>query len=165
MTSFRAVRPNRAWDARSSSPMYASSSTIRPTRRPSPSSWTSRHPSSAVATSIVGSARSRSGAGGRVTTATGVAGSARDEDVEPLEPDRDQQPEDRDEPGDQARPVQVGEAGCVHDVEEVADPGELVVALQDSRDHEERVEDEDDAANQEQCLHDPEQPADDLVGE
>src|SRR4051812_41427367 len=32
MTAFRSVRPNRAWDARSSSPMYASTSTIRATR-------------------------------------------------------------------------------------------------------------------------------------
>ena len=30
MTAFRAVGPNRACDARSSSPMYASTSTIRP---------------------------------------------------------------------------------------------------------------------------------------
>ena len=34
MTALRLVRPNRACDARSSSPMYASTSTIRPTRRP-----------------------------------------------------------------------------------------------------------------------------------
>ena len=34
MTRFRAVSPNRAWDARSSGPMYASTSTMRPTRRP-----------------------------------------------------------------------------------------------------------------------------------
>ena len=32
MTAFRAVRPNRACEARSSSPMYASTSTIRATR-------------------------------------------------------------------------------------------------------------------------------------
>ena len=33
MTALRAVRPNRACEARSSSPMYASTSTIRPARR------------------------------------------------------------------------------------------------------------------------------------
>ena len=59
MTALRLVRPNRACDARSSSPMYASTSTIRPTRRPaSPSSRTSRVPSSADATSRVGRPKS-----------------------------------------------------------------------------------------------------------
>jgi hypothetical protein len=34
MTAFRVVRPKRAWDAASASPMYASTSTIRPMRTP-----------------------------------------------------------------------------------------------------------------------------------
>ena len=60
MTALRAVRPNRAWDARSSSPMYASTSTIRPTRRAgvAPSSRTRRAPSSAGAASRVGRPKS-----------------------------------------------------------------------------------------------------------
>src|SRR5450759_5342900 len=68
MTSFRAVRPNLAWEARSSVPTYASTSTIRPTRR-SRSVWdapgsrwsrpptTSRAPMRARAASSVGAAR------------------------------------------------------------------------------------------------------------
>ena len=59
MTALRAVRPNRACDARSSSPMYASTSTIRPTRRPaSRRRGPASSPSSADATSRVGRPRS-----------------------------------------------------------------------------------------------------------
>src|SRR5438552_7040929 len=176
MTALRAVRPNRACEAMSSSPMYASSSTIRATRRPSASSRTRRQPRSEAPSSSVGRASRPSRSNGRVTamargpgtaiagaTRAGVASALPDRDVELLDVERDQEPEDRDETRDQARPEQVSECRGVHEVEEAPDPRELVLALRDRRDPEERVEDHDDAPDEEERLDDTEQAANQLV--
>src|SRR4029078_13308160 len=88
MTAFRAVRPNRAWDAKSSSPMYASTSTIRATR--SPCSRMSRAPIRPRAASSVGPARSRRSRSGGSTSVVLLdrLGKEEPEDVDDARDDR-----------------------------------------------------------------------------
>ena len=94
MTALRAVRPNRACEARSSSPMYASTSTIRPTRR--------RRRRAIVADAAAPPSRAPDAT---LERSAGAPGAARQParpavdvgrvDVERLDVLRDQQPEDR----------------------------------------------------------------------
>src|SRR5438552_15005039 len=83
MTALREVLPNRACEARSSSPMYASTSTIRPARVPMPSSRTSSEPSNLRAASRVGCARSSRRSVGRAVS--GARSPPRDEGGGPPE--------------------------------------------------------------------------------
>src|SRR3954447_4175776 len=143
--------------------MYASTSTIRPTRRlPSGSTRTRRQPRRASATSRVGRVKTartlvpRAGFSGPPPTAastwsaaTGPSGSP-GRDVERLDIARDQQPEQRDESRDQARPEQVRGRRWIDQVEQAADPRELGVALRLGREPEERVQDDDHEADEEQ---------------
>ena len=87
MTALRAVRPARACDAWSSGPAYASTSTMRPARRPRASTRTSVAPRIARAAST----------GDRSSAPRGRIALG----VEDLEPVGDQEPEDREEARDE----------------------------------------------------------------
>src|SRR4051794_5523951 len=165
MTRFRSVRPNLAWDARSPSPMYASTSTIRPMRRsigtsvaPSSDGSGSRMshvPRSAFAAASVGpatTARSRT-----ARTSGGLAGE------EGLDRCRDEWTRDREEAGDERVPEEDAGSGSVVGNEHLAKEGELPLARAGSGELEVAVEDDDQRTEDQRTLHHAEQPAENLV--
>ena len=92
MTALRAVRPNRACDARSSSPMYASTSTIRPDA----GGPASRRRGRAARRGAPARPRASAGRGAPRSVAQDVGDRRPGRDVERLDVVRDEEPEDRD---------------------------------------------------------------------
>src|SRR2546423_1875721 len=156
MTAVRDVWPKRAWDARSVSPAYASTSTMRPLRRPVAESRTIRVPSRARAASSAGPARtalSRTvrGAG----SACGVEASQR------LGHDRSchrKKPWNERVAVDHGR-LRDGVARRVVRLVDRAQARELVVARGLAGDREPGVENDDHRAEDDRALDDPQQAA------
>ena len=157
MTALRAVRPNRAWEARSSSPMYASTSTIRAT--PAARRVVADEPRSRAgrgATSSVGprGARGRRSGGSAGRAAGSPGGPSPDSDVEALDVGGISSPKTVMKPGISRVRKSSAVAEVFIESQKSRRNGELVVGLRDRRDREERVEDHDHAADEEQRLDD-----------
>src|SRR5215212_12189325 len=142
--------------------MYASTSTMRPTRRRTRSAAsagsdrTSRQPRIVSAISSVDLAKSARAGSAFVRLSLRPAPGSAPRDVERLQVARDQEPEHGDEPRDHARPEEIGCRRAIDQVEQVANPAELGVAGGPRREAEVRIEDDDHAQNEEERLDDAE---------
>ena len=168
MTALRAVRPNRACEARSSSPMYASTSTIRPTGaaragRPVPVTDEARaeqRPCRVEGRPREDPARKRSSAGaahaGSAAGHPAVTGRLQDRL-------RDEERDDAHERRDDVLVEDLPGLGPVDRVPDVAQERQLVVVLGNAGVEVVLVEDDRDEQEEQRALHDAQDPAQDLV--
>src|SRR4051812_10866598 len=158
MTEFRWVRPNRACDAWSPSPMYASTSTMRAIRR------ASRSPSSLAASA---SRTSRAPIRPRAASSVGPASSRRSRSpdsrsVKVLDRLGEEEPEDVDDARDDRRVEEVTGARRVERFPEVPQEPDLLRVFGEPE-QEVRVQDDRQERQQHRELEDAQDAAQDLV--